>query len=100
MTNFQPITNVALKTSGKKVCQNARVGNVRNGKNIFEVLLATLTGLHCLQPGHRPRSPYLPRLLALIVLTAARNVWVGQSPLAFLFSAALAVFVFKMFFLF
>jgi hypothetical protein len=75
------------------------IKEIRKGEHIYEVLLETLCGLHSLQPGQRPRSPSVPSL-ALAVLTPPRNVWVGRSPLAFIFSAALKspsrVFAFKM----
>ena len=57
-------------------------------------LQQTLSGLHCWQPVHRRSSPSHPPLFALALLTATRNVSVGQRPLAFLFGTAIGVFGF------
>jgi len=41
----------------------------------------TFSWLQYLQPGHRTRSPSLHHFPAIIILKAARNVWVGHSPI-------------------
>ena len=71
------------KQLGENICQNSGVWNVTKCKKICE-FLETLSGPMCLQAGQRPSSlTLLP--FVIYVLTPARNFWVGDSLLAFLF---------------
>jgi hypothetical protein len=54
-TKIETFTNVALNTARRNGYQNASVQNVRKGKQIYEVLLQTLSGLQA-----RPSCRRLP----------------------------------------
>jgi hypothetical protein len=61
---------------------------IGKGKHTYEVLLETVCGTNLLQPGQRRGLLSVPPL-ALAALTPPLTIWVGHSPLAFMFSAAL-----------
>lgn len=71
---------MALEQLGKNGCQNSSVWNFRKRKQIYEVLLETLSGLLLLQKARRPNWLNLPQI-GLALLKLARKVWVGRSPL-------------------
>jgi len=64
------------------------IKQIRKGKHIYEVLLKIVYGPNSLQPGQRRSLLSVPPL-ALAALTPPLSIWIGHSPLAFMFSAAL-----------